>query len=234
MDQTQCTEKLELSVYFTQCPEHGPEHRFYRKDEIKREGGRRSLERKIERETISFCFLGRIAARECSTDPSRAGSWTFSNQDLANLPPPGSVVKYPGRLNPAHGQGKRALNLFDAIFEGVRRHLHSWEHRDSDGFLNCYAVKEVKMDSERIRNLARSVVTSGAATEIVQVTILKYWDDPDDPNGPTPILTDDLILGESPVWTLVDLGWDFRKKRFAAKIRSVTFGDGAHRDAAKA
>jgi hypothetical protein len=231
MDQTQCTEKLELSVYFTQCPEHGPEHRFYSKDEIKREGGRHSLETKIKGETISFCFLGTIAARQFSTDSSLVGSWTFSAHDLANLPPPGSVVKYPGRLNPAHGQGKRALSLFCAIFEGVGRHLRAWEHRDSDGFLNCYAVKEVKMDSERIRHLARTVVTSGTATEIVQVTILKYWDDP---NGPTPILTDDLILGESPVWALVDLGWDFHEKRFAVKIRSVTYCDDGNRDSTEA
>jgi hypothetical protein len=93
---------------------------------------------------------------------------------MANLPPPSSVVKYPGRLNPAYGQGKRALCLFDAIFEGVGRLLRAWEHRDSDGLLNCYAVKEVKMDSKRLRDLASTVVTSGTATEIVQVTILKY------------------------------------------------------------
>jgi hypothetical protein len=92
-------------------------------------------------------------------------------------------------------------------------------------------VKEVKMDSERIRNLASTVITSGAATEIVRVTILKYWDDP---KSPAPILTEDSILEELPVWALVDLGWDFREKRFAAKIRSVTYCDDGNRDSTEA
>jgi hypothetical protein len=33
---------------------------------------------------------------------------------------------------------------------------------------------------------------------------------------------------------LVDLGWDFREKRFAAKIRSVTYCDDGNRDSTEA
>jgi hypothetical protein len=74
--------------------------------------------------------------------------------------------------------------------------------------------------AEPCANVASTVVTSGTAIEVVQVTILTYFDCP---KSPSPILTSDMIIGCSPFWALVELRSGMHhEKKFVAKIRSLT------------
>jgi hypothetical protein len=216
-------QEAQLIVYFAQCPTHGPEHRFYGEEDIRRAGSVQFLESEIEAETYWFVRLGTISAHRDSVEGSALGPFTLSDQDIAGLPDPRPNDCRAGRRNPAFGHSELELQIFESIFRAAATSLCEWKSNADDGSVG-YAIKEVKMDSDHIGKLASALTATGTTTDVVQMAVLKYELDL---KFPSRSLTCDDILDEFPVVAVVQLRWNARENAIASKVGLLSFCAGA-------
>lgn len=213
----------DLFVYFAQCPKHGPVHRFYSSDDIQRAGGRHLLEQSIANESLWFVYVGSVVAHE-SEDP-RLGSLVLHRNDLVHLPSVRTLCKQPGRLNPAYTQEKICLQLFESIFDSISTFVQTWNHVDYAGFLEGYALKDVRIDSTHLRHIAHAAVECSNGSAVVEASIIEYWDDTRSTESligtaladPTPILSDDIVLRDFSRWFLTESRWERSENQFTTR-----------------
>jgi hypothetical protein len=210
-------QKVQLIVYFAQCPTHGPEHRFYGEEDIRRAGSVQSLETEVASETYWFARLGTISAHRKSVGGS--GHFVFSDHDIAGLPDPPPNEYRAGRRNPAFGHSELELQIFESIFRAATTSLCEWKSDPDDGSVG-YAIKEVKVDSDHIARLASALTATGATTDVVRMAVLKYELDL---KFPSRSLTCDDILDEFPVVAFVQLRWNARESVISSKVVSLSF-----------
>ena len=86
-------------------------------------------------------------------------------------------------LGKAHGELERYV--FEAIFKAIERMLAGWKC-ERDGLVEAYALKEVRISSDRLLMLTRSLSSLQKVHEITRITTIKYWYDPSwpEPNLP--------------------------------------------------
>jgi hypothetical protein len=210
-------QEVQVIVYFAQCPTHGPEHRFYGEEDIRRAGSVQSLETEVASETYWFARLGTISAHRESVGGS--GRFVFSDHDIASLPEPPPNDYRVGRRNPAFGHSELELQIFESIFRAVTTSLCEWKSNADDGSVG-YAIKEVKMDSNHIGKLATALTARGVTTDAVQMTVLKYESDP---KWPSRSLAVDDVLDELPLVASVQLDWNARENVISCRVVSLSF-----------
>lgn len=195
-------EGKQYTVYFAFCPEHGPEHRFYGEEDVQRLGSVLSIEKEIEAETYWFVRLGTLIARRNSYEGRLSHSFTFSEGDIARLPYPPVKDYRVGRGNPAFGRSELELQIFESIFHAVKTRLDNWKSKGDDGLDEGYAVKKLKITSDRISELATTLAATGTAIETIEITVLQYLYDE---KCARQILTEDDALDELPFVAVVEL-----------------------------
>ena len=216
MQSQQQKSRPQLVVYFAHCPEHGPEHRVYDEEDIHGAGGIHAIEAEMQRETYWFARLGVIEA-ELSTSDS---TYTYKEEAIAGLPEPPAGAWQMGRPNPSFGRGELARQIFDSLFHALAAFLETWKKPGEDGTVDAYVVKEVKINADRISSLASALTTIRRAHDIVEMTVLKYWCDP---QWATRVLTQDVILDEFPLTVPVQLRWGSGEKAVVAEVLPIAY-----------
>jgi hypothetical protein len=170
---------IEAIVYFLASPDGGPQHRIYDDEDIPALGGVHAIERLLERESYWFIRLG-----EARGQLSPAGV-CYGLDTFARLPKPAADRWRLGRRNPAFRGSELERYVFEAIFKAIERMLAGWKC-ERDGLVLAYALKEVKICSDRLLMLTRSLSSLQKVHEITRITTIKYWYDPSwpEPNLP--------------------------------------------------
>jgi hypothetical protein len=78
----------------------------------------------------------------------------------------------------------------------------------------------VKINANRISSLASALTTIRRAHDIVEMTVLKYWYDP---QWATRVLTQDVILDEFPLTVPVQLRWGSGEKAVVAEVLPIAY-----------
>lgn len=189
---------VEMVVYLVFSPESGPDYRVYSDEDILAIGGIHAIELDLEQESYWFVRLGVIRGESSSHDIS------FHDSEIARLLPPVESAWQTGRRNPAYSRSELGLQLFNAIFRAVQRTLDSWK-REQDGTMDAYALKRLKISSERLASLMNGLWSMKQVHDVVEVTVIKYWYDPSWPEPHLPAI--DLILAEFSFHVPIQLGW---------------------------
>ena len=208
----------QFTVYFGQCPEHGPEHRFYSEEDFQRPGGILAVEEVIEAETYWFVRLGTITGEQSSPEGLLSGPFISSIHDIARRPEHPANDYRAGRRNPAFGRSELELQIFDSIFHTVKTCLDGWRSEMDECNWQGYVVKELMITSDRISELASTLAGNGTVTEPIQLTAMKYWFDP---QWTDPLLTDDFILADLPLTGVVQLHWSATEKSISCDLVSL-------------
>jgi hypothetical protein len=176
----------DLIVYLVISPDSGPGYRIISDEVIQASGGIHAIERSLEKESYWFVRLGNI--REESTPYGGR----LNDSDFASLSIPPEDVWCTGRRNPAYGKSELERYVFKAVFRAVERMLDGWK-REQDGVVDAYALKELKISSERLGSVTDSLRTLPRVHEIAEITVFKYWYEQP---WPMHVVCDDLVLAE--------------------------------------
>ena len=178
-----CTEVI---VYLVFSPEGGPAHCIYSDEDIQAAGGIHAIEQSLRRESYWFVPLGQI--------PGELGPMgvTVRVSDIALLTTPPEVVWRTGRRNPACGESELERQVFRATFQRIESMLESWK-RLEDGVVLAFALKALRISTERLGTLTRALRILPRVHEIAEISVIEHWYDPD---WPEPHLPCDLPLAE--------------------------------------
>jgi hypothetical protein len=188
----------EAIVYFVVSPERGPQHRIYEDEEVQAAGGIHALEALLEKQSYWFVQLGEVRGELGPYGVS------FPDSEFARLPEPTQNKWRVGRCNPAFRGSELERHVFEAAFKAVERTLDSWKKRDQDGAVEAYALKELKINSNRLLALTSALRTVPRVYEIAEVVMIKFWYDT---SWPEPHLPDDLVLAEYSIKMPLQVGW---------------------------
>jgi hypothetical protein len=94
--------------------------------------------------------------------------------------------------------------VFEAAFDAVEQTLDSWKKLDQDGAVEAYALKELKINRDRLLALTSALRIVPKVYAIVEIVMIKFWYDPD---WPEPYLPGDLVLGEYSIKMALQIGW---------------------------
>ena len=172
--------------YLVFSPERGPEQKLYGDEAIQASGGIHAIERVLEQESYWFVRLGHIRGESGPTGV------TFHDSQVGILPTAPENVWGVGRRNPAFGKSELERHVFKDVFRTVERMLDAWK-QEEDGVVDAYALKELKISSERLGSLTRSLQVLPKVHEIAEITVIKYWYDR---SWPEPHLPCDMVLAE--------------------------------------
>jgi hypothetical protein len=109
-------------------------------------------------------------------------------------------------LGKAHGELERYV--FEAIFKAIERMLAGWKC-ERDGLVEAYALKEVRISSDRLLMLTRSLSSHQKVHEITRITRLSI--------GTTQVGRSQICLEESSPFQNIQLGFRFRCNGLATK-----------------
>jgi hypothetical protein len=112
--------------------------------------------------------------------------------DIAPLPTPPESMWRVGRRNPAFRASELGRHVFLATFQRIEKMLDGWKQEDH-GVVDAYALKALRMNSERLNALTRSLSTLHKVHEVAEIEVIKYWYDV---SWPGPHLPDDLVRAE--------------------------------------
>jgi len=189
--------KVEAMVYLVISPNDGPEHRTYCDEDLQAIGGVHALECSLERESYWFAYLGQIFGRRDSDGD------TFSDAEFARLAEPEEWALKTGRLNPAFDRSDIEKRVFREVFRAVEHELDSWKQRDGVT-VDAYALKELKIAPSRLVALTNGLVALQRVHELVEVTVVKFWYDPQYQAKPMPL---DLVLAEFSFRVPIQIEW---------------------------
>jgi hypothetical protein len=176
---------LDAVVYFVVSPGEGPSYRIYGEEELLVEGGIRMIEQNLERESYWYSRLGTIRG-----EPGACGL-TFPDSEFRRLPKASEIVWKTGRGNPAFYAGDAERALFKSAFLAIEQLLGTWGH-EADGVAEAYTLGMLCIDSERLHGMATALQNMSRIHEVVGVSVIKYWYDPDWPEPRSP----ELVLCE--------------------------------------
>ena len=142
----------EAIVYLVFSPTVGPEYRIFIEEDMQVLGGIHAIERLLEAESYWFVRLGEIRGE------STARGFTMSCHDIARLPTPPDSAWQLGRRNPAFRASELERYIFRATFKSVARMLHGWKQQ-RDGMVEAYALKALKIGSQRLATVSRGLQT---------------------------------------------------------------------------
>jgi|SRR5579863_601422 len=185
-------------VYFVVSPERGPEERIYEDEDVQAAGGIHALELLLERQSYWFVQLGEVRGELGPYGVS------FPDSEFARLPAPPENKWRVGRRNPAFRGSELERRVFEIAFEAVEHTLDSWKKLDQDGAVEAYALKELKINRNRLLALISALRIVPKVYEIVEIAIIKFWYDPE---WPAPHLPGDLVLAEYPIKMALQIGW---------------------------
>jgi hypothetical protein len=190
--------KAELVVYSCHCVDHGPEQRVFDEDDIRAAGGIIGVETELQRDCYWFVRLGMIEAQQGSS------GWSFTDEAIAELVVPNLSAWRLGRRNPASRRGAFERHVFETLFLDLSAFLKGWNHEE-EGSINAYVIKRIDISPDRISSIASALTPIRRAHDVVDMTVLKYWYDPD---WKITYPSEDLILAELSVSIPVRLRLD--------------------------
>ena len=203
---------IEAIVYFVASPDEGPQHRIYDDEDIQALGGVHAIERLLEKESYWFIRLGETRG-QLSPAGVCSGLDTF-----ARLPKPAADRWRIGRRNPAFRGSELERYVFEAIFKAIERMLAGWKC-ERDGLVEAYALKEVRISSDRLLMLTRSLFSLQKVHEITRITTIKYWYDP---SWPEPNLPGrELTLAEYSIRIPLQLQWSGDENLVHAEVMTI-------------
>ncbi len=188
----------EAIVYFVVSPERGPEERIYEAEDVQAMGGVHALEVFLERQSYWFVQLGEVRGELGSYGVS------FPDSEFARLQEPPEHKWRVGRRNPAFRGSELERRVFEAAFEAVEHTLDSWKKLDQDGAVEAYALKELKINRNRLLALISALRIVPKVYEIAEIVMIKFWYDP---TWPEPHLPGDLVLAEYSIKMALQIGW---------------------------
>lgn len=188
----------EAIVYFVVSPERGPQHRIYEDEDVQAVGGIHALEMLLEKQSYWFVQLGEIRG-----ELGPYGT-IFPQSEFDRLPEPPENRWRVGRRNPAFRGSELERHIFEAAFEAVERALDSWK-QDLGRTVEAYALKELKINPDRLLALISGLRTLPMVYEIAEIILIKYWYEPSwsEPHLPD----DDLVLAEYSIKMPLQVGW---------------------------
>jgi hypothetical protein len=124
-----------------------------------------------------------------------ASGYSCTDEALAALPEADPGAWRLGRRNPSFQHGQVERLVFQSLFQSLSEFLRGWNHEE-DGFISAYPLKKIKISANRISAIASALASIRRAQDVVEMTVLKYWYDPD---WKMTWPTNDLILGEFPL-----------------------------------
>jgi hypothetical protein len=203
----------EAIVYFVISPERGPEERIYEDGDLQAVGGVHALEVLLERQSYWFVQLGEVRG-ELSTY-----GVSFPESEFARLPEPPEHKWRVGRRNPAFRGSELERRVFEAVFEVVEHTLDSWKKLDQDGAIEAYALKELKINRDRLLALISALRIVPKVYEIAEIVIIKFWYDPSwqEPHLPY----DDMILAEYSIRIALQIEWSGDEKLVRIEVMPI-------------
>ena len=90
---------------------------------------------------------------------------------------------------------------------------------ERDGLVEAYALKEVKICSDRLLMLTRSLSSLQKVHEITRITTIKYWYDPSWPEPNLP--GDDLVLAEYSIRIPLQVQWSGDENLVHAEVMTI-------------
>jgi hypothetical protein len=202
----------EAIVYFVVSPERGPEERIYEDEDLQAVGGVHALEMLLERQSYWFVQLGEVRGELGPYGVS------FPDSEFARLPEPVENKWRVGRLNPAFRGSELERQVFEAAFEAVEHTLDSWKKRDQDGAVEAYALKELKINRDRLLALISALRIVPKVCEIAEIVMIKFWYDPSWPEAHLP---GDLVLGEYSIRMALQIGWSAGDRIVRVDVMSI-------------
>jgi len=187
----------EAVVYLVQSPKYGLQYRFYAEEDILSEGGIQTIEQFLRRESLWFMRVGVIEAKY------EGGTTTFTNEAIASLPASSPGDRQIGRLNPSFGLGEIERQIFDSMFEFLSNWFEQWTIRDGT-IIEAYAIKEVRVTSNRLSCLASTLLAAKDGVELVELIVLKHWYGGD---WLVRVQCDELIIAEFPLTVPIRVRW---------------------------
>jgi hypothetical protein len=141
----------EAIVYFVVSRERGPEERIFKEEDVQAEGGVHALEILLEKQSYWFVQLGEVRGE--------LGPYglIFPDSEFVKLPAPPENEGRVGRRNPAFRGSELERRLFEVAFEAVEQTIDSWKKRDQDGAVEAYALKELKINRDRLLALTSAL-----------------------------------------------------------------------------
>jgi hypothetical protein len=203
----------EAIVYFVVSPERGPEERIYEDEDLQAVGGVHALEMLLERQSYWFVQLGEVRG-----EPGSYGV-TFPRSEFARLPEPPEHKWRVGRRNPAFHGSELERSIFAAAFEAIEHTLDSWKKRDQDGAVEAYALKELKINCDRLLTLISALLIVPKVYEMAEIDMIKFWYDPSWPEPHLP--DDDLILAEYSIPMPLQVEWSADEKLVRVKVLPI-------------
>ena len=209
-EQTEATR--ELIVYSCQCVEHGPELQVFNEDDIQAAGSIYGVEMGLQRDSYWFVRLGTIEGRK------RDVGWSYTEEALAALPVTDLGAWQLGRRNPSFKRGELERQIFQSLFQSLSAFLKSWNHEEEE-LISAYTPKEIRISPNRISSIASALTSIRRAQDVVEMTVLKYWCDPESEiTWPTV----DQILGEFPPTVPVQFRWGTGDRVVATDILTIS------------
>jgi hypothetical protein len=202
----------EAIVYFVVSPERGPEHRTFPDEDVQAVGGIHALEMLLEEQSYWFVQLGEVRGKPFPHGVS------FPDSEFARLPEPAENKWRVGRRNPAFSGSELERHVFEEAFEAIDRTLDSWK-RDQGGSVEVYALKELKISSDRLLALISGLRIAPRVYEIAEITIVKYWYDKNWPQPPMPY--DDVVLAEFSIRMPIQVGWSAEDRVVRVDVMSI-------------
>ena len=85
--------------------------------------------------------------------------------------------------------------------------------------ISAYTPKEIRITANRLSSIASALTSIRRAQDVVEMTVLKYEYDPE---SKIEWLTDDEILGESPLTVPVQFRWGTGDRAVATDILTIS------------
>jgi hypothetical protein len=200
--------KTELIVYWCHSFERGPEHRVFDEDDIQVAGGINGIEMELQRDSCWFARLGVIEAQQS------ARGWSYTDEAIAALPEADPGEWRLGRLNPAFRRGPFERHIFESLFRNLSAMLKNWAHEEEEA-ISGYVIKQIDISPDRLSSIASALASIRHAHEVVGLTVIKYWYDPE---WKVTSLPCDLILAQVPISIPVRLRLDGAEEGIATDV----------------
>jgi len=135
-------------------------------------GGIYGIEMGLRRDSYWFVRLGTIEGRKSAL------GWSYTDEALAALPVADPDTWQLGQRNPSFKRGELERQIFQSLFQSLSAFLKSWNHEE-DELISAYTPKEIRISPDRISSIASALTSIGRAQDVVDITVLKYWYDPE-------------------------------------------------------
>jgi hypothetical protein len=196
-------------VYLVVSPEHGLEERIYEDEDVQALGGIHALEMLLEEQSYWFVQWGEVQGQ--------LGPYgtIFPQSDYARLPEPAENKWRVGRRNPGFRGSELERHVFKAAFEAVECTLDSWK-QDLGREIEAYALKELKINRDRLLALISALRTVPKVYEVVEIITIKHWYEHSEPEPHLPY--DDFVLAEYTIRIPLQIEWSADEKLVRVEV----------------